>query len=39
MREWFRNVWIAVSTVLQGLWVTLITMGKTSETRKKPLNS
>ena len=23
MREWFRNVWVAVSTVLRGLWVTL----------------
>lgn len=29
MRQWFRNVWMAVSTVLQGLWVTMVTMGKT----------
>ena len=29
MGEWFRNVWYAVKTVGQGMWVTLITMGKT----------
>ena len=29
MREWFRNVWVAVSTVATGMWVTLRTMGKT----------
>ncbi|MCA9112485.1 MAG: NADH-quinone oxidoreductase subunit I, partial [Planctomycetaceae bacterium] len=23
MREWFRNLWVAVSTVVKGLWVTL----------------
>ena len=23
MRDWFRNVWVAVSTVAHGLWVTL----------------
>ena len=34
MREWFRNVWVAVSTVLKGLWVTIATMFKTY--RRKP---
>ena len=29
MLEWFRNIWVAVVTVLQGMWVTLVTMGKT----------
>ena len=29
MKEWFRNVWIAVYTVLHGMLVTLRTMGKT----------
>jgi NADH-quinone oxidoreductase subunit I len=33
MREWFRNVWVAVITVLKGLWVTLWTMGKTYRRR------
>ena len=29
MLAWFRNVWMAVSTILRGLFVTLRTMGKT----------
>src|SRR5450756_760714 len=29
MGEWFRNVRVAISTVLQGMWITLVTMGKT----------
>ena len=29
--EWFRNVWFAVTTVLQGMWITLRTMTKTYE--------
>ncbi len=29
MREWFRNIWVAVSTVLYGLSVTIRTMWKT----------
>ena len=33
MREWFRNVWVAVSTVAYGMWVTLRTMGKTYSRR------
>lgn len=27
--EWCRNIWVAVYTVVTGLWVTLITAGKT----------
>src|SRR5690606_19540348 len=23
MREWFRNLWVGISTVVRGLWVTL----------------
>src|SRR5690349_20687834 len=26
MLTWFRNVWTAVSTLIQGMWVTLRTM-------------
>ena len=33
MVEWFRNVWVAVSTVIQGLMVTLGIMGKTYRRR------
>ena len=29
--EWFRNVWLAVTTVAQGMWITLRTMTKTYE--------
>ncbi len=29
MREWFRNVYVAVSTVIKGLWITLNTMRQT----------
>ncbi|WP_437186867.1 NuoI/complex I 23 kDa subunit family protein [Planctomicrobium sp. SH668] len=29
MSAWFRNIWIAVTTVLEGLWVTLRVMGQT----------
>ena len=33
MREWFRNVWIAVWTVLKGLWVTIDVMRQTYRRR------
>src|ERR1700731_2761639 len=33
MIQWFRNVWMAVSTVFQGLFVTLGLMGKTYRRR------
>ncbi len=33
MREWFRNLWSALSTVLQGLFVTLRTMNSTYKRR------
>jgi NADH-quinone oxidoreductase subunit I len=33
MIQWFRNVWMAVSTVFQGLFVTLGIMGKTYRRR------
>jgi len=29
MLTWFRNVWLAVSTVAHGMWVTLLTLMKT----------
>jgi formate hydrogenlyase subunit 6/NADH:ubiquinone oxidoreductase subunit I len=29
MFRWFRNVFVAVSTLIQGMWVTLLTMLKT----------
>jgi NADH-quinone oxidoreductase subunit I len=29
MFNWFRNVWFAVSTVLKGMFVTILTMAKT----------
>ena len=29
MWAWIRNVWVTVTTVLYGMWVTLITMSKT----------
>ncbi|VAX39770.1 NADH-ubiquinone oxidoreductase chain I [hydrothermal vent metagenome] len=33
MREWFRNIWVAVKTVCQGLKVTIWTMNKTYHRR------
>ena len=33
MLEWFRNVWMSVTTVLQGMYVTLLTMLKTYNRR------
>ncbi|HRA89238.1 MAG TPA: NADH-quinone oxidoreductase subunit I [Planctomycetaceae bacterium] len=33
MLEWFRNVWMSVITVLQGMYVTLLTMMKTYNRR------
>ncbi|QDT53951.1 NADH-quinone oxidoreductase subunit I [Caulifigura coniformis] len=33
MVEWFRNVWVAVSTVLGGLWITLKTWFQTYNRR------
>ncbi len=33
MVEWFRNVWVAVTTVLSGLWITLLTWFKTYNRR------
>jgi NADH-quinone oxidoreductase subunit I len=33
MVEWFRNVWVAVSTVIGGLWITLATWFKTYNRR------
>ena len=33
MLEWFRNVWMSVTTVLQGMYVTLLTMMKTYNRR------
>ena len=37
MREWFRNIVVAVKTVLEGLWVTLLTMGKTYRRKGRPI--
>ena len=33
MRNWFRNVWLAVSTVIHGMWITLRTWLKTYRRR------
>lgn len=33
MREWIRNVYVVVRTVVTGMWVTLRTMGKTYQRR------
>jgi NADH-quinone oxidoreductase subunit I len=33
MYNWFRNVWQAVATVLQGMWVTLKIMASTYQRR------
>ncbi|MCA9033065.1 MAG: 4Fe-4S binding protein, partial [Planctomycetaceae bacterium] len=33
MYNWFRNIWLAVTTVLSGMWVTALTMCKTYQRR------
>ncbi len=35
MREWFRDIWDAVSTVGQGMWVTLRYWFKTYDPKRK----
>ena len=35
MLEWFRNIWTAVSTVAQGMWVTLRVWLRTYRPEKK----
>ncbi len=33
MGTWLRNVWVAVTTVIYGMWVTIWTMNKTYRRR------